>query len=321
MSDLLALESKVPLSPHNLPSVLKEIITPLKVEAWRKSLSTHPDRRFCQYITDGLEKGFRIGFNYNAQSIRSIKSNMRSATQHPQVVLDYITRECTERRMLELQQQDQVDGLQISRFGVIPKKNQPGKWRLITDLSSPSGASMNDGIDPALSSLAYASIDDAAAHILTLGKGTLLAKLDVKSAYHTVPVHLDDRPLLAVSWQGKVYVDTALPFGLRSTPKIFSSIADAPEWIIAQAVADSVLHYLDDFLFFGAPKTDNCYKALRVAKGTCMTLGALLAEEKSEGPSVVLSFLGIELDTEALELRLPAEKLLRLKKLASFMAQ
>jgi len=52
---------------------------------------------------------------------------MWSATQHPQVVSDYINRECMERRMLELQQQDQVDGLQISRFGVIPKKNQPGK--------------------------------------------------------------------------------------------------------------------------------------------------------------------------------------------------
>ena len=315
MSDLIALEGKVPLSPRNLPPVLTEIITPLKVEAWRKALSTHPDRRFCQYITDGLEKGFRIGFNYNSQSIRSAKSNMRSATQHPQVVSDYITRECMERRMLELQQQDQVDGLQISRFGVIPKKNQPGKWRLITDLSSPNGASVNDGIDPALCSLAYASIDDAAAHILTLGKGTLLAKLDIKSAYRTVPVHPDDRPLLAVSWQGKVYIDTALPFGLRSAPKIFNSIADALEWIIAQAVADPVLHYLDDFLFFGAPKTDNCYRALRVAKGTCTTLGAPLAEEKSEGPSVVLPFLGIEVDTEALELRLPAEKLLRLKTL------
>ena len=217
--------------------------------------------------------------------------------------------------MFGLAQGDQIDGLHVSRFGVIPKKNQPGKWRLITDLSSPDGASVNNGIDPAFCSLVYASIDDAAAHILTLGRGTLLAKLDIKSAYRTVPVHPDDRPLLAVKWQGKVYIDMALPFGLRSAPKIFNSIADALEWIIAQEVTDPVLHYLDDFLFFGAPKTDNCYKALRAAKGACSTLGAPLAEEKSEGPSVVLPFVGIEMDTEALELRLPTEKLLRLKSL------
>ena len=35
----------------------------------------------------------------------------------------------------------------MSRFGVISKPHQPGKWRLITDLSSPKGASVNDGIN------------------------------------------------------------------------------------------------------------------------------------------------------------------------------
>jgi len=50
-----------------------------------------------------------------------------------------------------------------------------------------------------------------------------------------------------------------------------------------------------------------------VAKGTCTTLGVPLVEKKSEGLSIVFPFLGIEVDTEALELRLPAEKLLRLK--------
>ena len=31
------------------------------------------------------------------------------------------------------------DRIQVRRFGVIPKPHQPGKWRLITDLSSPGG--------------------------------------------------------------------------------------------------------------------------------------------------------------------------------------
>ena len=41
-----------------------------------------------------------------------------------------------------------LPNLQISSFGVIPKRGQPGKWRLIVDLSSPEGSSINDGIDP-----------------------------------------------------------------------------------------------------------------------------------------------------------------------------
>ena len=34
---------------------------------------------------------------------------------------------------------------------------------------------------------------------------------------------------LRMKWQGQVYVDAALPFGLRSAPKIFNALADALE--------------------------------------------------------------------------------------------
>ena len=36
--------------------------------------------------------------------------------------------------------------IHVSRIGVIPKKHQAGKWRLIVDLSYPEGQSINDGI-------------------------------------------------------------------------------------------------------------------------------------------------------------------------------
>ncbi len=32
---------------------------------------------------------------------------------------------------------DSLLNIQVNRFGVIPKSNQPGKWRLILDLSYP----------------------------------------------------------------------------------------------------------------------------------------------------------------------------------------
>ena len=47
------------------------------------------------------------------------------------------------------------------QVGEIPKPHQPGKWRIIVDLSYPKGVSVNDGISQELCSLAYASIDDA----------------------------------------------------------------------------------------------------------------------------------------------------------------
>ena len=98
-------------------------------------------------------------------------------------------------------------GVHVSRFGVIPKPHQPGKWRLITDLSSPKGSSVNDGVAPALCSVSYASVDDAVRCIASLGRGALLAKFDIASAYWAVPVHPEDRRLLGMKWRGNVFVD------------------------------------------------------------------------------------------------------------------
>ena len=41
------------------------------------------------------------------------------------------------------------------------KPHQPGKWRLIVDLSHPKGFSINDGIEAELCSLKYTSVEEA----------------------------------------------------------------------------------------------------------------------------------------------------------------
>ena len=81
----------------------------------------------------------------------------------------------------------------MNRFGVIPEGHNTGKWRLITDLSFPPGRSVNDGVDPDLCSLTYTTVDHVAEIAVSLGKGTLLAKQDIESAYCLVPVHPQDR--------------------------------------------------------------------------------------------------------------------------------
>ena len=47
---------------------------------------------------------------------------------------------------------------------------------------------------------------------------------------------------------GSLFVDTALPFGLRSAPKIFTALVDAAEWIVRQQGENFVIHYLDNTL-------------------------------------------------------------------------
>ena len=102
-------------------------------------------------------------------------------------------------------------------------------------------------------------------------------------------------------------------FGLRSTPKIFTAVADGLIWIMGNNCMKKALHYLDDYLFFGMPHSSECADALGCAPSLCEKLGVPTSKEKIEGPSTALSFLGILLDPEAGQIRLPEEKLQRLK--------
>ena len=65
-------------------------------------------------------------------------------------------------------------------------------------------------MDPQLCSLQYTSVEWVARAAQSLGKGTLLAKLDIKSAYRVIPVHPDDCCLLGFECQGAHFIDGML---------------------------------------------------------------------------------------------------------------
>ena len=177
------------------------------------------------------------------------------------------------------------------------------------DLSSLTGGSVNDAIAPDRCHMRYASVWEAAQIIQQLGVGTQLAKRDLHNAYRMVPVHPEDHCLLGIRWGEEVFIDTALPFGLRSAPKIFSATSDALAWILQARGVTHQLHYLDDYLLVGPPGTPTCAQALQCTLVTCQELGVPVAAHKTEGPSCQLTFLGIQIDTSRMELSLPPDKL------------
>ncbi len=105
------------------------------------------------------------------------------------------------------------------------------------------------------------SVDSVADVIVSLGKGALLAKCDVQSAYRVVPVRPADRRLLGMC---KEFVDATFPFGLRSAPKIFTALADSVEWIMRKRGVRCVAHYLDDFIMVGPLSCGICQQYLDV---------------------------------------------------------
>ena len=300
-----------------LPEEAKRVTSPLRarLDQWRESLRCHPDEEFGRYILQGIEKGFRIGFNHGAwrQNLQPAKRNMPSALAHASIVDSYLKEELALGRIVGPFVRDHFQ-VQVSRFGVIPKST-PGKWRLITDLSFPPGHSVNDGVDADSCSMRYTTVEKLALAAARCGRGALLAKVDIRAAYRHVPVHPDDRYLFGVVWRDQLYIDCMLPFGLRSAPKVFNAVADAFEWIVRAKGVQRIDHYLDDFALVGPPESDECAKDLATLQAVAKMHGISLAADKMVGPATRIVFLGIEIDTEAATLRLPQEKLAKLQQL------
>ena len=154
-----------------------------------------------------MTQGFRIGFCRSLGRLCSLSANHPSSLANNSVVEKYICSEVALGRLMDPITGEAVAGIHISPISLVPKAHRVNAWRMIVDLSSPHGQSVNDGISSELSSVQYASIDEAVSVMLSMGQATLLVKIDLKDAYHLVLVHPEDHHLLGISWGGAVYVD------------------------------------------------------------------------------------------------------------------
>ncbi len=130
----------------------KAIVTPLEWTVWAECLRDNPNQGFRDLIVSGLREGLLMGFSYEAGMGQSSSKNMPSALKRPEVVREYLLKECTEGRVIGPVEPALLLMVHTSRFGVIPK-GLSGKWHLIVDLSSPEWNSMNNRISESLCSL------------------------------------------------------------------------------------------------------------------------------------------------------------------------
>ena len=159
-----------------LPLVeVSKVVTPLNVRARERQLQDLPDCECAEFVSQGLREGFHIGFDRKKVKCLTTKSNMLSASRNPAVVEEYLAKELAHGRVVQADPR-KMD-IHINCFGVIPKGHQASTWRLIVDMSHPKGRSVNDGTDPALCSLSYATVEMAAQRVLSLEKGTLWQSL------------------------------------------------------------------------------------------------------------------------------------------------
>jgi hypothetical protein len=183
-------------------------------------------------------------------------------------------------------------------------------------LSHPEGLGVNDFIDPNLCSVNYSSFDKAIDIVHRLGKGALMGKRDIKSAFNLCPIHPDDFDLLGIYFDNRFWVQKMLPQGASISCAIFEEFSTFVQWATQTFSHNSNIdHYLDDFFFAGKAYSNDCLTLMSNFEYVCKDMNIPINEEKSEGPSTVLTYLGLEIDSQKMTVRLPSEKIVKAQSL------
>ena len=154
----------------------------------------------------------------------------------------------------------------------------------------------------------YQSFDIAVQLVASQGRGAYMAKEDFKSAFCSVPMRYQDLNLLGIKVQRQFFIDCPLPFGASMSCVIFKDISTLIHCIADKRASQKFIHYLDDF-FMVNRYASVCSQIMNVLKQVCEETQMPIAPEKSEGPTIVVEFLGLTLDTDNMVIHIPQDKL------------
>lgn len=270
----------------------------------------------AEILVEGFSFGFRLP-QFSGPGCLCC-DNLVSVHRFPTIVSGKIAKEISEGRVAGPFLFPPFANFRVSPLGLVPKK-EPNSFRLIHHLSFPAGFSLNDEIEPELSTVTYTSFDEAIFRIRRLGVSAVMAKADIKSAFRLLPIHPSAFNSLGFHHDGFYYYDKCLPMGCSLSCTYFETFSTFLEWVVTFLTGSSnVLHYLDDFLFFGPADNFECLYLFTEFRLTCRRFGVPLALEKSVWPTTCIEFLGVTIDTVLMECRLPQAKLDRLRFMISF---
>lgn len=274
-------------------------------------LKLYPDRVAAGKLEKGFTEGFRL--NYTGPRKQYICRNLPSVNKNPHIAKQKVLIELKAGRVAGPYKKPPLPTFRCSPLGLV-EKSQKGKFRLIHHLSFPEGESVNDYISDQEATVTYTTFDQAVEQVAKLGKGALIAKADLKDAFRLLPINCDDFNLLGFTLGGDFFFDMALPMGLKISCRYFELFSTFLDWLINSIMGRRLcVHYLDDWLFFSPmasqAESSLCMQVLKRFFAMCKLLGIPVAEEKTVLPCTCLTFLGLEIDTNAQQVKVPQCKL------------
>jgi len=191
----------------------------------------------------------------------------------------------------------------VSRIFSVKKKN--GQDRLIIDLSR-----LNNFITKVPFSIESLPILKSLIH-----KNDFMVSIDLSDAFFSIPLHPDCKKFITFQLRDKRFSFNVLPFGLTSSPRIFSKLLrPAIIWLRSRGI--KVSSYLDDIFLC---HSENSVLSAHVSKTLDLlsSLGFNPNLSKSQlTPSREIRHLGFNWNSSNNSIKLPKEKILKTKTFA-----
>ena len=202
----------------------------------------------------------------------------------------------------------------VHAMGAIRKKYSK-KLRPITDAKRPLGRSINNFMLSTAHPFTFVKLDTVAGSLVPLG---FMSVVDIRSAYRAVRISPEQRPLQGFVWDvngvPEYIVDCSLSFGLACAPSIFNSLTQVVVREVGLRGVKVVYGYLDDFIVMG-DSYDDCVNNLTHLVSVLVELGFSISWDKLVLPSRVVTYLGIEISSVDMQLRLGSDKVDRISSL------
>ncbi len=291
---------------HNFQGAKILVKHDMHVEAWEKYANVINDKTVVQYV----KFGFPVGHEHRIMPISS-NTNHSSAIQNPKDIDEYIATEMAHGAMIGPFKEKPMQWFMTSPLMSREKANST-KRRIILDLSFPKGTSVNDGI-PKESYLGQyfrlklPSVLTLRDRLRDLGPGAFIWTKDAKRGYRQLRSDPLDYPLLGIHWKNLFFLDVAVPFGIRNGAKAMQQVSQA----VVDILNSHKLHclaYIDDLASAHSTRAQ-ANKSFAKCTEILKELGITEAVEKQQEPSTTATWLGIQFDTEAMQMRIPQSKI------------
>ena len=277
----------------NARGVRIPIPTSLNIGYLERNLVDYFDKEVIEFMKYGWPLSVD---SYNVDSV--VFSNHRSALDYSGQIDKWLKKAFNKSSVIGPLEVNPFDHpCIVSPLASVPKSEGEDR-RIILNCSCPKGKSVNDLIkkqsylgEPFY--LTYPGVDDLVQLIKSKGRGCLLFKRDLSSAYRQLlRVDPGDIPLVAFKWKGQFYFDLTIPMGVRSACLCCQRTSLTFLHIFKNlSVGNAGVVYLDDLA--GADTPDRAFLADDQLGEVLVKAGVSENLSKHCPPSTVMIFLGV----------------------------